>query len=220
MRLQPRATAAPSLSETQRCHILGHTTDVNILSWLIKQSTQRTNDYHSSPNTPPTPPSTITKALLILRPTHNKTLDPKPSPPQPKRWHPLHNPEAWIYTDGFLKKIKPRLGAAIIHSPASTTTYIDASGQDNTHSIMRAELVAIQITQDKYKNDKCMGNFTDSQTSLQAIQRQLQWTSHASYHHHKPLKAAIVSTLQHRASQALPHNSTRLEDMQTFEVRT
>ena len=62
-------------------------------------------------------------------------------------------PTKWIYTDGSLKKGKPRMGASVIHSPADTTTYIDASGQDKTHTIMRAELVAIHVAMDKYKND-------------------------------------------------------------------
>ncbi len=141
---------------------MGHTTDVNVLSWLIKQSTQRTNIYHSSTNTLPTPPPTIAKALLILRPTHNQTLDPKPSPSQPKVWHPLHNPEALIYTDGSLNKDKPRLGAAIIHSSKSTTTYIHASGHVESDTIMSAKLVVIHVAMKRYENDKWIGIFTDS----------------------------------------------------------
>ncbi len=69
---------------------------------------------------------------------------------------------------------------------------------------MRAELVAIQVALDKYKNDQWVGIFTESQTSLHAIQHQLQRPSHTAYHHHKPLIAAIVNTIHYRASLGLP----------------
>jgi len=69
---------------------------------------------------------------------------------------------------------------------------------------MRAKLVAIHAALDKYKNDSWIGIFTDSQASLHAIQNQLQLPSHTTYHHHKPLIAAIVNTLHYRASLCLP----------------
>jgi hypothetical protein len=50
-----------------------------------------------------------------------------------------------------LKKDQLRIGAAIIHSPTNTTTYIDASGQDETYTIMRAELATIQVALNTYK---------------------------------------------------------------------
>jgi hypothetical protein len=53
------------------------------------------------------------------------------------------------YTDGSLKTEKPRLGASIINSPSATTTYIDASGLEETHTITKAELVAIYVALDK-----------------------------------------------------------------------
>jgi ribonuclease HI len=69
---------------------------------------------------------------------------------------------------------------------------------------MRAELVAIHVALDKYKNDNWIGIFTDSQASVNAIQIQLQRPSYNTYHHHKPLVAAIVKTLHNRASLGLP----------------
>jgi hypothetical protein len=69
---------------------------------------------------------------------------------------------------------------------------------------MRAELVAIHVALDKYKNDNWIGIFTDFQASLHAIQNQLQRPSHTTYHHHRPLIAAIVNTLNYRASLGLP----------------
>jgi len=128
----------------------------------------------------------------------NKLLLPQPIP-----WQSLHNLKQEIYTDGSLKKGQPRIGAAVIHSPANTTTYIDAPGQDETHTIMRAELVAIQVALNTYKDDPWVGIFTYSQTSLQAIQNELQRPSHTAYHH-KPLITAIFTSLQYRISLGLP----------------
>jgi hypothetical protein len=162
MGLQPGTTAAPRLSETQRCYILGHTTDVDILSWLIRESTLHPKEGISTTNTHLTPQATIAKDLQILRPTQKQTPDLDRSPPQPILWHPLHNPTEWIYTDGSLKTGEPRIGASVIHSPTATTTYIDASGQDESHTIIRAEIVAIHVALDNYKNDNWIGIFTDS----------------------------------------------------------
>jgi hypothetical protein len=92
MGLQPGTTAAPRLSGTQRCYILGHTTDVNILSWLIRESTQHPKENNSTTNMSLTPQPTIAKDLLILRLSQKHTPDPDRSPPQPILWHPLHNP--------------------------------------------------------------------------------------------------------------------------------
>ena len=94
------------------------------------------------------------------------------------------------------QKLKnPRLGVSVMQSPTSSTIYIDASGQDETHTIPRAESVAIYVALGKYKNDKRIGIFTDSQTNLHAIQNQLQRPSHTTYYHHKLLLTAIVNTI-------------------------
>ncbi len=69
---------------------------------------------------------------------------------------------------------------------------------------MRAELGAIYIALDKYKHDPWLGIFTDSQTSLNAIQNELQRPSHTKYHHHKPRIAAIVEFLLYRSKLGLP----------------
>ena len=113
-------------------------------------------------------------------------------------------PNEWIYTDGSLKKGQPRIGAAVKHSHTNTTTYIGASGQDETYTIVRAELVAIQVALSIYKDDPWIGIFTDSQTSLHAIQNELQRPSNTTYHHHKPPIAAVVNLLQYRISLGLP----------------
>ncbi len=69
---------------------------------------------------------------------------------------------------------------------------------------MRAELTAIQVALNKYKDDPWVGIFTDSQTSLHAIQNELHRPSHMDYHHHKPLITEIVNSLQYRIKLGLP----------------
>jgi len=147
--------------------------------------------------------STIATGIPLLRWIYNFTCAPNPTPPHPTIWQPRHNPTEWIYTDGSLKTGKPQLGASIIQSPTFITTYIDASGQYETHTITRAELVAIYVALDKYEKDNWIGIFTNLQTSLHAIQNQLQRSSHTTYHHHNPLQTAIN---RYRESLNLPKN--------------
>ena len=143
MGFQSGSIFAPGLTETQRWYLLGQIFDVNIIFWLLKQSLLHTQNQNLIHMIPHTQVQTIAIGLPLLRQIHNLTLAPTSTPPHPTIWKPLHNPSEWIYRDGSLKTGKPRLGASVIHSPTSTTTYIDASGLEETHTIMRAELVAI-----------------------------------------------------------------------------
>ena len=68
---------------------------------------------------------------------------PTGAAPAPYPWAPKFLPEQWVYTDGSDITGHPRLGAAVVHIPTSTTIYIDAAGTEETRTIMRAELVAI-----------------------------------------------------------------------------
>jgi hypothetical protein len=69
---------------------------------------------------------------------------------------------------------------------------------------MRAELVATQVALNTYKDDPWIGIFTDSQTSIHAIQNEVHRPSHTAYHHHKPLISAVVNSLQCRIRLGLP----------------
>jgi ribonuclease HI len=149
----------------------------------------------------------IATCLPLLKRKYNFPFAPNPTPPYPTIWRPFHSPTEWIYTDGSLKTGKSRLGASVIHSLTSTTAYIDTSGQDETHTNMRAELVAIYVALEK-QNDKWIGSFTDSQRNLHVIQTQMQWPSHTAYHHHKQLLAAIVNIIWYRERLNL---STKLQ---------
>ena len=83
MGLQRGSTPAPYLSEEQRRHIIGQFTDVNILSWLIKQI-QFSNTTHKTPSYPLTTNKRIRAASYpILPPTKSFTItqtSPSPSP--------------------------------------------------------------------------------------------------------------------------------------------
>jgi hypothetical protein len=72
----------------------------------------------------------------------------------------LNGPEQWVYTDGFDITGQPRLGAAVVHVPTCTIIYIDAGGTDETRTIMRAELVAIYTSLDKFAAHEWVGIFT------------------------------------------------------------
>jgi hypothetical protein len=178
--------------------MLGHSTDVNILTWLISQTPHPTTTHKTTNNTPSINLITNTYHRPNRIPPNNPiSTHPSPDPPQLITWQPLHSHKDCIYTDGSLKTGKPRLGAAVIQSPTPVTAYIDASVQDETHTIMRAKLAATHVALDKYKYDPLICIFRDSQTSLHAIQHEPQRLSHTNYHRHKPLTTAIVSTLQY-----------------------
>ena len=78
-------------------------------------------------------------------------------------------PEEWVYTDGLDIKGHPRLGAAVVHIPTRTTIYIDATGNEVTRTIMRAELVTIHTALTRFEDHSWLGVFTYSLSSLQAI---------------------------------------------------
>jgi ribonuclease HI len=119
-------------------------------------------------------------------------------PPAPRQWIPKYIPENWVYTDGSDIKGHPRLGAAVVHVPTATTIYIDAAGTDETHTIMRAELVAIHTALSTFVAYEWIGIFTDSLSSLQAMQHQHTHPgirSARDYHHHRILLESILDIL-------------------------
>ncbi len=109
-------------------------------------------------------------------------------PPVPHPWTPKFIPENWTYTDGSDIKGYPRLGAAVVHIPTSTTIFIDAAGTEETRTIMRAELVAIHTALISFADHEWIGLFTDSLSGLQAIRHRHDHTgvrSARDYHHHR-----------------------------------
>ena len=122
---------------------------------MAHKKIQHTNTTHKTTNDPQTANTSTNAANFPNLPLTNDTITTQPNhiPPHPITWQPIHNPNEWIYTDGSQKNSQPQLGAAVIHPPTSTITYIDASGQDETFTITRAELAAIHVALKTFKDD-------------------------------------------------------------------
>ena len=86
----------------------------------------------------------------------------------------------------------------MIHIPTLTTLHIDASGHEETHTIMRAELVAIYVALDRLNALVDFSLFTDSLSSLQAIRKRLYHPDPEAYHHHQVLIDKIASLIMER----------------------
>ena len=121
--------------------------------------------------------------------------------PAPYPWAPKFLPEQWVYTDGSGITGNPRIGAAVVLIPTSTTIYIDVTGTEETRTIMRAELVAIHTAFSTFSTHKWIGIFTDSLYSLQAIRH--HHTNHGTtsanqYHHQSLLLERLIDLLATR----------------------
>jgi hypothetical protein len=80
----------------------------------------------------------------------------------PHKWTAKYIPENWMYTYGSNIKGSPRLGAAVVHVPTSTTIYIDAGGTNETRTNMRAELVTIITALNTFATQEWIGISTGS----------------------------------------------------------
>jgi hypothetical protein len=84
------AKAAPGLSETDRCQILGQAPDINILTWLITQATLTTQTQKLTTHTALTQLPNIDPSLPTL-PSHNNTTK-NTTQPQPTATNTLATP--------------------------------------------------------------------------------------------------------------------------------
>ena len=164
------STAAPGLTEQKRRHLLGQCIDLNLLTWLIATTMPPPCEGAQQPTLPP-PASPISGvrswfSLPFHKPSPPPHLRPgRPLPPMEgdlesmppalgtppptpsedgphpvftRRWDPLD----FTYTDGSKKDGCTTLGAAVFHARSSTSYYIDATGEAETNTINRAELVS------------------------------------------------------------------------------
>jgi len=140
------------------------------------------------------------------------TLD-GPLLPAARSQHPIHgrrssyrNNESILYTYSSDITGHPRLGAAVVHIPTSTTIYIDAAGTEETRTIMRAELVAIHTVLTIFSTHDWISIFTNSLSSLQAIRHHHTnpgTTTAMHYHHHMLLLDNITDLLETRRRSGL-----------------
>jgi len=100
----------------------------------------------------------------------------------------------------------------MVHIPTSTTIYINVARTEETRTIMRAELVAIQTALTTFSTHKCIGIFTDSLSSLHAIRHHHTnpgTTNAKHYHHHMLLLKSITDLLDTRSGLVGPkHHSS------------
>jgi hypothetical protein len=125
------------------------------------------------------------------------------SPSVPHLWTPKYIPENWVYTNGSDIDGHQRLGASLVHIPTATTIYIDAAGTEETRTIMCAELVAIHMALATFSSHEWIGIFTDSLSSLHAIDQHntspgIGGAKH--YHNHMILLESIIELLYTRVS--------------------
>jgi hypothetical protein len=208
-------TEAGELSPSQRIHILGQCTDLHILHWTLAQaSTASSENRDSHPREHPGIPwqhtYTFSQPLPDLNEAHTlpngdtqrlRAPTMATTPPNYIPWTPRFLPEEWIYTDGSDIKGHPRLGAAMVHIPPRTPIYIDATGCEETRTILRAELVTIHTALTRFEDHPWIGIFTDSLSSLRAIRLHYYKPGLATaphYHHHMFLLQSITNLLETR----------------------
>jgi hypothetical protein len=205
-----------NLSPTQHNHVLGQCTDLNLLHWtlaLASASPSRNPATHprEAPDTPREPNYTLSQPLPFLGETRTlprientqsfPTITTADTPPIPMPWIPQFSPKEWVYTDGSDIKGQPRLGAAMVHIPTNTTIFIDAAGCEETHTIMRAEIVAIHTALARFEDHPWLGIFTDSLSSIQAIGLHYQIPGLSitpNFNHHMLLLQSIIDLLETR----------------------
>ncbi len=97
----------------------------------------------------------------------------------------------------------------MVHIPTNTTIFIDAAGCEETHTIKRAELVAIHTALIRFADHPWQGIFTDSLSRIQAIRLHYQRPGLSitpNYHHHMLLLQSITDLLETRREKMLLHN--------------
>jgi hypothetical protein len=153
-------TEAAGLTPEQRIHILGQCTDLNLLHWTNALANSTSLGHHTPhprehPDSPWENAYTFSQPLPILGEAHALLIGDTPThhasagtetPPNPIPWTPRFLPEEWVCTDGSDVKGHPRPGAAVVHISTRATIYIDAAGREETHTIIRADLVAKHTT--------------------------------------------------------------------------
>ena len=205
MGFQPGTTAAPGLTERDKCQILGEAPDINILTWLLTQATITTQPPAPPPHITLTQPPNIELSFPIL-PNHKYTTytQTNPASPKPTSRQLPHYPTTGTYTENSHKEGAPRQTATNTHFPTNTPTHNNTNDEYETTTTKRAKLTASNNTLDKHQQDPWLHMLTDSQTSLHTIQQEFQSPSHTTSQHHKPLRNTNVDSFPHRAKTGQP----------------
>ena len=100
-----------------------------------------------------------------------------------------------MYTDGSKQDPDPTLGAAVVHPASGLTILINATGQEELNTILRAELAAIHQALIEFRDIPTFKCLTDSLTSLQQLQTVLTRPQEVCYYPHHVLLHAIVEEI-------------------------
>ena len=110
--------------------------------------------------------------------------------------------EQQIYTDGSGQTSPEgggtRIGAGVYDACRGSELTVDPCGDGPTHTVHRAELVAIQAALQHCAHDGDVGILTDSQASMDGIRNYMQRPSHMRTHKYRDLLRDIVSRLAAR----------------------
>ena len=111
-----------------------------------------------------------------------------------------HDPRAFTYTDGSKVEGSSRLGAAVV-PPVGPGIPIDATGAQETNTVVRAELAAIYVALDHSRGERVVRLLTDSMTAIDKLRAQVLRPYTQRTDHHLPLLRAIVSLIALRDAQ-------------------
>ena len=119
----------------------------------------------------------------------------------PKRY----DPTSMVYTDGNYKKDTNLAGAGVytMKDGDEVRIKIRPSKPGPVHTINRAELIAIYMALDQWREDSNLVIATDSANAMKGINRQLRNPQQLKYHVHKYLLKAIGDVLIERARLGL-----------------
>ena len=112
-----------------------------------------------------------------------------------------------IYTDGSGQTSgedsSARIGAGVYDARSGREVTIDPCGHGPTHTVHRAELVAIQSALQHCARNEDVRILTDSQASMDGIRNYIQRPSHMQMHKHRDLLRDIVTRLAARGRNNL-----------------
>ncbi len=109
----------------------------------------------------------------------------------------------------------------MVHTPTRTTIHTNATGCEETRTIMRVQLVAIHTALTRFEDHPWLGIFTDSLSSLQAIRLHYYkpgLTTAPRYHHHMLLLQSISDHLDTAGKKATPLPFGKFGHSQTSET--
>ena len=186
----PRLTSALRLALT---HQYGHSIDVRV--------TRPTFPVTSAPRI-----DSMLKYDLATTTDLKNELDTSSWRSARPPYHPspatlAHDNLSFTYTDGSLVSGNPILGAALTDPSTNTTIRIRVQAQPARHTINRAELAAIAVTLNTYKDRPTLKILTDSAFCINSIRNYMSNPARYTDHLHQALLSYTDNILKYRHSR-------------------